>query len=96
MTRIVTFARHHAIALGALFIALGGTSIAAIDPLGNDGEIQACYSKKSGDLALRKGKKCGKKQEPIAWSQAGPTGLPGTPGTDGAAGAAGAPGANGS
>ena len=87
--------RQHAIALGALFIALGGTSIAAIDPLGNDGEIQACYSKKSGDLALRKGKKCGKKQEPIAWSQAGPTGLPGASGADGAAGADGAPGANG-
>ena len=95
MTRIVTFMRQHAIALCALFIALGGTSIAAIDPLGDDGTIHACYSKKSGDLALRKGKKCGGKQEPIAWSQAGPVGLPGSPGADGAAGAAGTPGANG-
>ncbi len=30
MTRLVNFARHNAIALAALFIALGGTSYAAI------------------------------------------------------------------
>ena len=92
MTRIVTFMRQHVIALCALFIALGGTSIAAIDPLGDDGEIQACYSKKSGDLALRKGKKCGKRQEPIAWNQAGVPGTAGTPGEPGTAGDPGQPG----
>jgi hypothetical protein len=32
MTRLVNFARHNAIALAALFIALGGTSYAALRP----------------------------------------------------------------
>lgn len=87
--RVGDYIRRHHLALFALFVALGGTSIAAIkDPVGPDGDIDACYDKRTGALGLQKGKKCGKKRKPVSWSQAGPQGPQGPPGAAGTAGEA--------
>jgi hypothetical protein len=79
----------------ALVAALGGGAYAAFDPIGSDGDVDACFERKSGDLDLLKGKKCGKGEKRVTWSEAGPEGPegpPGPPGADGQTGATGAPG----
>jgi hypothetical protein len=90
-TAIRDYVRRHHVALIAIFLALGGTSIAAFDPIGGDGDIDACYERKSGQLSIQKGKKCPKQSKPVAWAQEGPRGPagpqgrvgdPGTPGED--------------
>jgi len=64
-------------ALALFLVVAGGGAYAAFDPVGPDGDIDACYAKKSGDLDVRKGKKCGKGEKPLAWGQVGPRGEPG-------------------
>ncbi len=77
----------------ALFLVLTGAgAYAAFDPIGGDGDVDACFQKKSGDLDLLKGKKCGKGEKTVAWSQTGPQGPAGTQGPQGEAGAAGTAG----
>ena len=44
-------------ALALFLVVAGGGAYAAFDPVGPDGDIDACYAKKSGDLDVRKGKK---------------------------------------
>lgn len=81
----------------ALFIVLaGGAAYAAFDPVGPDGDIDACYAKRSGDLHLLKGRKCGRKERPITWSEVGPQGPVGREGPQGPQGEPGATGAPGS
>ena len=70
-------------------VVAGGGAYAAFDPVGGDGDIDACFEKKSGDLDLLKGKKCGKKEKPVTWSQAGPQGEPGQQGPKGDTGSQG-------
>ena len=81
----------------ALFVALGGGAYAAIikDPVGPDGDIDACYDKKSGDLDLLNGTKCNRGEKPVAWSQVGPQGQAGSQGPQGAQGAEGLQGEQG-
>ena len=70
--RIRSLLRSQWIGALALFLVIaGGGAYAAFDPVGGDGDIDACFEKKSGDLDLRKGKKCGKGEKPVTWSQAG-------------------------
>jgi hypothetical protein len=73
----------------ALFLALGGGAYAALQPVGPSGEINACFSRRSGDLSLRKGARCGKGQRAVSWSQSGPQGPQGPQGDRGLQGAAG-------
>ena len=90
----------------ALFIVLTGAgAYAAFDPIGSDGDVDACFAKKSGDLDVRKGKKCGKGEKRVTWSvegprgpqgEAGPRGEAGTPGAQGQPGAQGLTGSKGS
>ena len=80
----------------ALFLVLaGGGAVAAFDPIGGDGDVDACFERKTGDLDLLKGKKCGRGEKSVAWSQSGPQGPPGEPGAQGEPGLQGQPGAPG-
>ncbi len=74
----------------ALFLVLaGGGAYAAFNPIGEDGDVDACFERRSGDLDLLKGKRCGKGERPIAWSQTGPAGPAGAAGAQGETGQAG-------
>ena len=90
--RIGAYLRQHHLVLMLIFVALGGTAIAAGDRGLQSGAIDACVKKKKNTLSLAKDGKCPKKTRPISWNQAGPQG---PAGTDGSNGADGAPGADG-
>jgi hypothetical protein len=94
LSRLGEYLRRHHLALVAIFLALTGSAIAAFDPVGSDGDIDACFSKKSKQLSLAKHSKCAKGTKAVSWSQTGPAGstgpqgeagTPGTPGTPGTA-----------
>jgi hypothetical protein len=72
----------------ALFLALGGGAYAAFDPIGPDGDVDACFRKKSGKLRLMKGERC-KPGRRISWAAVGPQGPAGPPGPQGESGPAG-------
>lgn len=84
MSSILAYVRRHHIGLLAVFIALGGGAYAASQP-GPDGDIDACFKKKSGQLFIQKKKKCKKGTRSIAWAQAGPQGAQGPAGPSGSA-----------
>ena len=79
----------------ALVGVVGAGAFATAGVIGKDGEIQACYSKKSGALKVMKGKKCKKGEKKITWAQEGPRGPQGEGGQAGSAGTNGTPGSNG-
>ena len=89
----------------ALVCVVGAGAFATAAVVSSDGTINACYDKKKGDLEVRKGKKCGKGEKKISWSEEGekgergaqgPAGAAGAQGPQGPAGAAGTNGTNGS
>jgi hypothetical protein len=83
---------------GLLAIGLilsSGAAYAAFDPVGNDGDIDACFQRRSGDLHLKKGKRCKPGERPVSWSLQGPRGArgeEGPPGLQGEPGIQGPPG----
>jgi len=77
------YLRTQHLALVAILIAVGGTSYAAFDPIGGDGDVDACYAKRGGDLTIRKGRKCGRGKKPLSWGQKGPPGKAGLRGPAG-------------
>jgi hypothetical protein len=79
----------------ALIGVIGAGAFATAAVVNDDGEIQACYKKKSGALKLMTGKKCGKGQKKITWAQEGPPGPQGPGGQAGADGTNGTPGSDG-
>jgi hypothetical protein len=88
--RIYSHLRNQWMGALALFLVLtGGAAYAAFDPVGNDGDIDACFQRKSGDLDLQKGKKCGKGEKSVAWNQVGPRGEMGERGEQGSPGVSG-------
>jgi hypothetical protein len=93
------FARHNAIALVALFVALGGGAYAATGGggfLSRTGTIKGCVASKSGTLrVLRPGRRCPRHTTALRFDAAGRPGAAGATGNTGAAGAPGAPGAPG-
>jgi hypothetical protein len=102
MRAVVSAIRRQWMGALALFLVLaGGGAYAAFDPVGGDGDIDACFERRSGDLDLMKGKRCNRGERPVAWSvegqrgpqgevgprgEAGPIGLQGVPGDTGPAG----------
>ena len=80
----------------ALFLVLGGGAYAAFDPVGSDGDVDACFERRSGDLDLLKGKRCEKGEKAVTWSSEGPRGPRGEQGPAGERGAPGAAGEPGS
>ena len=79
----------------ALVGVVGAGAFATAEVINKDGEIQACYSKKSGALKVMKGKKCKKGTKKIVWAQEGPQGPEGPGGQAGADGTNGTPGSEG-
>jgi len=86
-TRGLSFAKNNAIALLALFVALGGTGYAASGGFTSGGKLQACVGGKGGLTLLKSGKKCKHGQKLIAWNQTGPQGATGPGGIAGLNGA---------
>jgi hypothetical protein len=93
------FARQNAIALIALFVALGGGAYAATGGgglLSPTGTINGCVASKGGALSvLKPGKRCPRHTTALRFNVAGRPGAAGPTGNTGAAGAPGAPGAPG-
>ena len=82
----------------ALVFAMGGFAIAANETATTSAkkQIKACYSKKTGDLRVKKaGKACRKGEKKIAWNKRGVRGLKGKAGAQGQKGDTGAPGPTG-
>jgi hypothetical protein len=87
----------------AVFAALGGGAYAAVSSIpGPDGVIHGCYKKRGGGLRLvPAGRRCSRRETPIAFNQTGPAGPRGPRGGKsiggprGAQGIQGVPGAKG-
>jgi hypothetical protein len=96
LKRASRLAANNAIALAALFLALGGASYAATGALSaSNPQYKACVGE-SHVVVLKTGRKpCGKGKKTIVWNQQGPAGAKGANGVAGATGPAGATGANG-
>jgi hypothetical protein len=92
---IAGYLRRHHVGLIAIFLVLRGTAVAASQP-GSDGDFDACFEKKTGDLDLLKKGKCDRGEKAVSWGAEGPEGPAGPAGQNGADGAPGAPGAPGS
>jgi hypothetical protein len=90
------FARQNAIALVALFVALGGGAIAATgggEFLSRTGAINGCVASKGGVLRVVKpGKRCPRHTVAVRFNAVGRPGATGATGKTGATGSPGAPG----
>jgi len=93
LKRASRFAANNAIALLALFLALGGASYAASSAFtAATPQYKACVGE-SHVVVLKTGRRpCGRHKKTIVWNQQGPAGANGVPGATGATGAAGANG----
>jgi hypothetical protein len=90
------FAAHNAIALVALFVALGGVSYAATNAFtASSGQLTACVGESHVFKLKANRKPCPKGQKTVAWNQTGPAGVNGAKGTIGASGPSGATGSPG-
>jgi hypothetical protein len=89
------FVRQNAVALVALFVALGGGAVAATGGgfLGRTGVVNGCVASKGGVLRVVKpGKRCPRHIVALRFNALGRPGAAGAPGKTGAAGSPGAPG----
>jgi hypothetical protein len=93
--RIAVHVRAHVIAYTALAVAVTGTSYAAFDPVGSDGDVDLCVNKKTGAVSIQKGKRCKRGTVPVAVNAEGLVGPAGQAGAQGPPGADGKPGARG-
>jgi collagen triple helix repeat protein len=96
--RVVVGARHHALGISALVIALGGTSYAVTTDggAGRSGRLHACVTKQFKTLHLvRSDEPCPDGQRRISWNKRGPRGKRGPSGLAGPVGATGATGTRG-
>jgi hypothetical protein len=93
--RFGAYLRQHHLVLILIFVALGGTAIAAGERGLQSDSINACVKKKRNTLSLAKNGKCPKKTKAISWNQEGPQGPQGPAGTNGTNGTNGAVGPRG-
>jgi len=88
--KIATHLRGNALALLALFVALGGTSYAAAGAfVAKDGRLAGCVGAGGVLKVLKSGRRCHKGQTAVAWNVTGPPGASGAAGPTGARGATG-------
>lgn len=78
MHRIIDHLRTNLVGWIALFIALGGTGYAAVGHSRASNTINACANKKTGELWIRKGKRCKRGQAKVSWGKQGPAGPAGS------------------
>jgi hypothetical protein len=83
---------NNAIALLALFVALGGVGYAASGGFTSGGQLRACVHGNGSLTLLKPGKKCRKGQTSVSWNQQGRQGAKGLLGSQGAKGASGTQG----
>jgi hypothetical protein len=76
--RILDHLRSNLVGWIALFVALGGTGYAATRHARSSNSINACASKRTGQLSIRHGARCKRGQVKISWAQQGPRGQAGT------------------
>ncbi len=91
-SRLISILRTQPIALLALFVALGGTSYAAVGTTSRDsaGAIVGCVGDNSGRLrVVSSASRCGSLETPISFNRVGKAGRDGDDGKDGAKGKAG-------
>ncbi len=94
--KIATHLRGHALALLALFVALGGTSYAAVGGfVARNGQLAGCVGASGALKVLKPGRRCPKGQTAVAWNVAGRAGGTGAVGATGARGATGETGSAG-
>ena len=96
VARLTDHLRANVVAYVALCLAIVGTSVAAINPIGPDGDVDVCFNKRSGVLEVRLKQRCGQGEASFAFAAVGPRGAPGPQGPRGATGPAGSPGTPGS
>ena len=100
--RLRDHVRANVVGYVALCLAVVGTSVAAINPIGPDGDVDVCFNKRSGVLEVKLKARCGPGERSFAFAAigprgpAGPQGAPGSQGPRGATGPAGSPGSPGS
>jgi hypothetical protein len=89
--------RRQAVSYVALFVALSGTSYAALRATPSASTIQACVNKKTGALRVlaTAKKKCKRGERALAFNGRGPAGAAGAQGADGSPGAQGPQGLQG-
>jgi hypothetical protein len=92
VSRLASYVRRHHVALLALFVALGGTSFAAVKSIvGRDGVIHGCYARKSGALRIvAPSRRCKRGESKVAWNHDGRPGVRGVAGPVGPTGPTGA------
>lgn len=86
------YLRRNALALFALFLALGGSSYALTGRgfVGSDGSLNACVTKTSGAVRMvRAPTRCHRDETLVSWNVQGPAGVPGPAGPKGDSGPAG-------
>jgi len=94
--KIATHLRGNALALLALFVALGGTSYAAAGGfVAKNGQLSGCVGGSGALKVLKPGRRCAKGQSAVAWNVAGRAGASGATGATGARGATGEAGSAG-
>jgi hypothetical protein len=97
--KIATHLRGNALALLALFVALGGTSYAAVGGfVAKNGQLAGCVGASGALKVLKPGRRCPKGQTAVAWNvtgRAGGTGVAGATGARGATGETGSAGPSG-
>jgi hypothetical protein len=75
--RLIAHMRTHLVGWVALFVALGGTGYAAASHA-HSNTINACASKRTGQLSIRHGARCHRGQVKVSWAKQGPKGPAGT------------------
>jgi hypothetical protein len=96
MAGVAGYVRRHHLGLLAVFIALGGTSYAALHRPRATPTIHACASKQTGALTLAGAHdRCRRGQRKVNWAIKGPPGAAGRNGSAGASGHTGVTGATG-
>ena len=96
--RLRDHVRANVVGYVALCLAVVGTSVAAVNPIGPDGDVDVCFNKRNGVLEVKLKARCGRGEKAFAFAAIGPRGPAGSqglPGPRGATGPAGSPGATG-
>jgi hypothetical protein len=75
--QLIAHMRTHLVGWVALFVALGGTGYAAASHA-HSNTINACASKRTGQLSIRHGARCHRGQVKVSWAKQGPKGPAGT------------------
>jgi hypothetical protein len=97
LRRVAGYVRSNALGAAALFVALGGASLAVTRSsyVARDGTVHACVSRSGAVRFAKVGRSCGRRSSLVVLNQKGTRGAQGLQGAPGAQGAAGGQGMQG-